>query len=87
MKIKLQMLILILSVVLLSGCQSMIFGRCGQNPCWSHYFLRSSCGMCMKDRCEAVCRSCTFNEVTCSACWTCVRDRPCVAHPEYNKWR
>jgi len=58
-------------VALLTSCAS-VNGRCGsQYGCCQTAVSKYPCKV-IKDRCQKVCDSCTYNGPACTTCWSCV---------------
>lgn len=70
-------ILLISCLGLLNSCCSPE-GSCGYaGHCWTKRDAVGQCGVCIKSRCEDVCKACQFNEPACETCWRCLSDDGC----------
>lgn len=73
--------LLIICVMFISSCSvlSKQHMGCG-NPtgCWKKYYRETPCGTYVTSPCGALCKSCTFNDPACKACWICLNNDGCA---------
>ena len=46
--------------------------------CAISMMVKTPCNKCIEDRCEYICKKCSYNEPTCGACWQCIKQDVCT---------